>query len=158
MKTPYAWALVLSAMFLFGTQSSQAQTKPTAEAAKNFLDFYYEGQGKGVILVDSKVCTDVVEAECAESVDPSLLQVGMKYKIWLAFVVPRGDVVNSLSMQFSNEGEVKFARDLSVKGSIRYRTWRSFNPTEPGIWEVKVTETQESGIEEHAKLSLVVSE
>ena len=143
---------------LLFSQSSFAQTKPTSESAKSFLDFYYKGQGKGVVLADIQVCTDVVEARCEETVDPSLLQAGMKYKIWMAFVVPEGDEVDSLSLQFTKDGQPQHTRDLSVKGSIRYRTWRNFNPSEAAIWEVKVLDNREIELEELGKLSLVVSQ
>lgn len=158
MKVLYTWAFMLCMLPLASTQSSQAQTKPSAETAKSFLDFFYKGQGKGVILADMKVCPDVVEAECTETLDPSLLLVGMKYKIWMAFVVPNGDEVDTLSLQFSKDGETIFTRDMSVKGSIRYRTWRSFNPNTPGIWTVKALDNREVELEELGKLSLVVSE
>ena len=158
MKTLCAWAFMLCLLPLFSSQTSHAQSKPSPEAAKSFLDFYYTGQGKGVILADMKVCTDVVNTECTETVDPSLLLVGMKYKIWMVFVAPEGDEVTTLSIQFNKDSETKFSRDLSVKGSIRYRTWRNFNPTSPGIWTVKVQDNREVELEELAKLSLVVSE
>lgn len=158
MKTLYlSLVLGLFAICLL-PQSSHAQTKPSAEVAKSFLDFYYKGQGSGVVVADMKVCTDVVNAACVDPVDPSLLLVGMKYKIWMIFVVPEGDEVDSLSLQFSKDSETKFSRDLSVKGSIRYRTWRSFNPTTAGIWTVSVLDNREVELEELGKLSLVVSE
>lgn len=152
------FALLLLSMPLLSSQQAFAQDKPSSEAAKSFLDFYYNGQGKGVVLADIKVCTDVANADCVETVDPSLLQVGMKYKVWMAFVVPEGDSVESLSIQFTKDADTKFERELSVKGSIRYRTWRSFNPVSAGIWEVKVLDNREIELEELAKLSLVVSQ
>ncbi|MEM8488444.1 MAG: hypothetical protein AAF564_23045 [Bacteroidota bacterium] len=158
MKTVYL-SLVLGLLFAcYPNQSSHAQDKPSTEVAKSFLDFYFKGQGKGVVVADMQVCADVVNAACVDPVDPSLLLVGMKYKIWMAFVVPEGDEVDSLSLQFSKDSETKFSRDLSVKGSIRYRTWRSFNPTAPGIWTVSVLDNREVELEELGKLSLVVSE
>ena len=158
MKPIYTCLLLAGSLFLWMPTSSLGQSKPSPETAKSFLDFYYNGQGKGVVLADIKVCTDVENADCVETVDPSLLKVGMKYKVWMAFVVPEGDVVESLSVQFTKDTETKFERALSVKGSIRYRTWRSFNPVASGIWEVKVLDNREVELEELAKLSLVVSE
>ncbi len=156
--TSLVWALLLCALPLSVARTSNAQTKPSPEVAKSFLDFYYKGQGQGVILADIQVCTDVVNTECTETVDHSLLKAGQQYKIWMAYVVPEGDEVNSLSIQFSKDNELKFSRDLSVKGSIRYRTWRTFSPTATGIWEVKVMDNREIELEELAKLSLVVGE
>ncbi len=158
MKRYSCWTAVLFTMFFLSTTTGFAQNKPSSEVAKSFLDFYHKGQGKGVVLADIKVCADVVDAECTETVDPSLLLAGMKYKIWMAFVVPEGDTVESLFIQFNVDGETKFTRDLSVKGSIRYRTWRNFNPNAPGIWDVKVIDNREVELEELAKLTLVVSE
>ena len=158
MKSFVTGALLCCTLLAANTSSSFAQSKPSPEAAKSFLDFYYLGQGKGVILADIKVCTDVVNTECEETVDPSLLKAGESYKIWMAFVVPEGDVVETLNIQFSQNDELQFSRDLSVKGSIRYRTWRTFTPNNAGIWEVKVMDNREVELEELAKLSLVVSQ
>ncbi len=158
MKTLYLCLALGLLATTFPNQASHAQSKPSAEVAKSFLDFYFKGQGTGVVVADMLVCADVVNAACVDPVDPSLLLVGMKYKVWMAFVVPEGDEVDTLSLQFSKDSETKFSRDLSVKGSIRYRTWRSFNPTAPGIWTVSVLDNREVELEELGKLSLVVSE
>ena len=159
MKSLIKLAALLFALPMLFPNSVLGQSKPSSEAAKSFLDFYYSGQGKGVVMADLQVCTDVVEAKCVETVDPSLLQAGMKYKIWMAFVVPEGDEVTSLSLQFSKDGQPQYTRDItSVKGSIRYRTWKNFNPTDAAIWEVKVMDNREIELEELGKLSLVVSQ
>ncbi len=152
------WASMLCALPLFGARTGNAQSKPGPEAAKSVIDFYFNGQGKGVVLADIKVCKDIVDTECTETVDHSLLKIGEQYKIWMAYLVPEGEDLNSLSIQFSKDGEVQYARELSVKGSLRYRTWRTFNPGTTGIWEVKVMDNREVELEELAKLSLVVGE
>ena len=158
MKALTISPLLILLFFAFSPSATQAQSKPSAATAKSFLDFYYQGQGKGVILADSAVCADVINAECVDPVDPSLLKKGSKYKVWMAFVVPEGDEVSSIYIQFSKDDEMKFTRDLSAKGSIRYRTWRNFNPSEAGIWEVKVMDNREVELEELGAMSLVVSE
>ena len=44
---------ILFILFISVTNIS-AQTKPTPEAAKAFLNFYFKGQGQGVVLADVK--------------------------------------------------------------------------------------------------------
>ena len=68
-----------------------AQTKPTPESTLSVLNFYFNGQGQGVILADMKVCETIEENECVENIPANALKKDEQYMIWMMYVVPRGD-------------------------------------------------------------------
>jgi len=133
-----------------------AQTKPTPEAAMSFLNFYFKEQGQGVVLADVKVCTKVDKNECIDNVPVDSVKNGNQYYLWMLYVVPKGDKVDDIIIQFNRGGITRFTRDISVSGSIRYRTWKSFTLNRSGEWEVKVLHDRGDSIETLQTLSLIV--
>lgn len=156
MKTRFLFTLLLFAFCAGSAQYASAQVKPTSESAKAFLDFYYKGQGNGVVLADIQACMDVVEYNCQDAIDSTMLMTGTSYKIWMAFVVPEGDTVETLKVQFIKDGVIKTSRDMSVRGSIRYRSYRTFTPSEPGAWEIRVVNEGDVEVETVGSLQVVV--
>ncbi len=147
---------VFIAASLFCVPSAPAQLKPTSNAAKSVIDFYFNGQGRGVVLADIQVCTDVIDNQCVEPIDPLTLQTGMEYKIWLMFIVPQGESIETLSIQFFREGNMAYSRNLAVRGALRYRTWRAFKPDGPGRWEIRIFDNREVEIETVGLLEVFV--
>ena len=143
MKTAYLSLFLLFVCSCFRT--TNAQQKPSPNAAKSVIDFYFNGQGRGVVLADIQVCNDVVDNECTGRVDPAMLRVDTDYKIWMMFIVPQGESIDTLSLQFFREGSLAYSREISVRGALRYRTWRNFLPANPGRWEIRVFDNR--GIE-----------
>ncbi len=115
-----------------------AQPTLTPEAAQSFLEFYYSGQGTGVVLADAQLCTEITENQCSEPVSPIALQQGETYYLWMMFVVPQGDEVDGIIVQFDHNGITRATGDISVEGSIRWRTWKGFTPNQAGNWEINV--------------------
>ena len=138
MKIFRSVALCISVFFAFSALNVQAQSILTSDAAKSFIDFYFNGQGKGVVLADIKLCSEVVENECSEEVSPIALQQGETYMLWMMYVVPQGDEVEDIIVQYNNGGITRKSGQVSVKGSIRYRTWKSFTPNRAGNWDLVV--------------------
>ena len=126
-------------------QISNAQPVLTPDAAKSFIDFYFNGQGQGAVLADLQICTEIVENECSDPVSPLALEMGVRYNAWMMFVVPQGDEIDDIIVQFNHAGITRVTRELSIKGSIRYRTWRAFTPNRAGNWEIVVL--QDAGTE-----------
>ena len=133
-----------------------AQTKPTPEAAMSFLNFYYKGQGQGVVLADIKISTEIVENECVDTVAIDSLKNGIQYYLWMLYVVPKDDQVDDIIIHFNYGGLTRFTRDVSVRGSIRYRTWKSFILNRSGKWEIKVLHDREDEVETLSTLALTV--
>lgn len=139
--------ILLGAWIAFAALPAFAQLKPSPAAARSVIDFFFNGQGRGVVLADIKVCTEIASNECVNPVDPARLQVNTPYKIWMMFLVPQGEDIRTLSVQFFREGSMAYSRELNVKGALRYRTWRAFQPAEPGRWEIRVFDNRGIDIE-----------
>ncbi len=135
-----------------------AQSKPTPESALSFLNFYYNGQGQGVVLADMKVCTTIEENECANNVAADSLKKDEQYMIWMMYVVPREDKVDNIIVQFNQNGITRYTKLVSVSGSIRYRTWKSFILNRVGEWEIKVFHDMEDRVDVLNKLLVTVVE
>lgn len=135
-----------------------AQPSLTPEDARSFIDFYYNGQGSGIVLADMQLCTEIVENQCDEPVSPIALQMGVTYNVWMMYVVPQGDEIEGLLVHFNHGGLTRITRELSVKGSIRYRTWRAFTPNRPGNWEIMVLYDTGSGVQTLKTLTVTVNE
>lgn len=149
---------MLLLLLLLAFTNIHAQTKPTPETTLAVLNFYFNGQGQGVILADMKVCKTIEENECVENIPANSLKKDEQYMIWMMYVVPRGDEVKDIIVQFNQNGITRFTKDVSVSGSIRYRTWKSFSLNRVGEWEIKVFHDKEDGIEVLNQLLVTVVE
>lgn len=131
---------LLTALLSF---SVYAVEMPTTAEAKKVLDFYYEGQGMGVVLIDSKWCTEVEKEgdnknNCKDEVNPASVQTDQELTLWMAFLVPSDDPEQHIIIQFEHNGIARMVKDVTVSGSIRYRTWRSVKFNKAGDWTVKI--------------------
>lgn len=149
---------LLTLLFLAVPAVAFAQPKPSPEAARDFLAFYYDGQGRGVVLADTKICAEIVEYECADAVAPAQLKTDTPYHLWMTYVVPQGEEVDDLIVQFNQGGLTRFTREAAVKGSVRYRTWRTFSLNNAGDWEVKILQDHGDRVETLRSLRLKASE
>jgi len=134
-----------------------AQSIPTPGEAYSVLDFYYNGKGNGIVLVDSKICRDVHKSgpskyDCknevidfgpltADGASPEILHrinIDETILVWMSFLVPIG-AEEKVYLKFSQDGDTKKTSGLlSLKGSLRFRTWTRFQPGEYGNWEIEI--------------------
>ncbi len=141
-----------------------AQDIPTPDEALRVVDFYYNGKGNGVILMESKICKGVhregsLKNECKNEIiefgemkaDGSAPGIFHKIKkgdsayIWMTYLVPMG-AEEKIFLRYNFKGATKSTSSkMSIKNSIRYRTWRKFTPNSKGIWEVEVFHDSTSG-------------
>ena len=135
-----------------------AQTKPTSEDALAFINFYFSGQGQGVVLADMKVCTTIEENECTDNVPLTSLKMDEQYMLWMMYVVPKDDKVDNILVQFNQGGITRITKEVSVVGSIRYRTWKSFSLNRTGEWEIKVLHDKPEGVEVLKSITVTVTE
>ena len=138
--------------------NAHAQSILTSDAARSFIDFYYNGQGKGVVLADIKLCTEVIENECSEEVAPVALQQGQTYMLWMMYVVPQGDEIDDIIIQYNSGGITRKSGQVSVKGSIRYRTWNSFTPNRAGNWDIVVLHDNGGDVQTLKTITTTVNE
>lgn len=132
--------------------SSHAQDVPSPQEARRFLDFYYNGQDRGVVLAEVRVCTDVPRDgdqayECVGEVAPNAVQTDQSYFLRMVFVVPQGIEDVPIAVQYTHQGTTRDTDEVTVSGSIRYRTWTVFTLREAGPWQIQIARITDAGTE-----------
>jgi hypothetical protein len=118
---------------------------PTPEQVKEVFDHFWAGQGKGAILADAVLCKNVQQnkkdpkfLECIEPAGEAVSK-GDSLHVYVTFLIPNGDKIESVTVQAVHEGQVRETHDLALKGDfIRTRTWTTFKVSKPGKWEFRV--------------------
>lgn len=142
------FAIALMSTFLMA--SAQAVELPTTQEVKKVLDFYYNGQGMGVVLIDAKLCRDVhregdEKNECAGDVTSEAITKGDTVNLWMSFMVPMGDEKQKILVQFDQGGVTRSVKNMTVTGSLRYRTWRKVTLDRVGVWNIKIVHDRDEG-------------
>jgi hypothetical protein len=120
-------------------------TKPSGDAAASVIDFFYNGQGQGVVLAQADLCGEIPtegenKYECVGKVSPSALRSGTTYNLRMVFLVPRGDEVDNIQVKYIHDGEAIKTDQVDVSGSLRYRTWTAFTPRDTGEWTIRISQ------------------
>jgi len=124
-----------------------AQDRPTPKEARKVIDYYYHGRGKGAILMDYKLCQEILEKgpekyECKREITDGKIQKGQEVFLWLNFLVPAGDKAEIL-LQFKRKDKVRKVLPISPPGSPRYRTWKKIPTDKTGNWKVSIVQEME---------------
>lgn len=155
--------VLLIASSLVLSLSAFAADVPTSAEAKKVLDYYYKGQGQGVVLIENKLCENIDKEgdnknNCADTLSPASLKVKQKLNLWMAFLVPNNDPVQNIIIQFEHNGIARMVKDVKVSGSVRYRTWRKVSFSKAGNWTVKIIHDKGDDVQLLDTLNLVVTE
>lgn len=113
----------------------------SAEAAK-VLDFYYHGQGKGVILMETKFCSSIGKTgaeknECTDDLNNAPTK-GEQVNFWMTYLVPKDEKDIKIIIQFEQGGITRMVKNIVLSGSIRFRTWRKIKFSKTGNWAIKI--------------------
>ena len=155
-----ALSLVLS---VFMVSAVNAMDVPTSSEVKKVLDFYYNGQGAGVVMIDSRVCRDIhregdQKNECSGEISgQEPVTKGDTVYLWMAFMIPSGDEKQKILVQFENGGVTRMVKNLEVSGSLRFRTWRKLAFDRTGEWTAKIVHDAESGAKELGSKTFTVN-
>jgi len=122
-----------------------APSAPDADAVQKVWEYYYRGQGAGPVLVRLTPCLRVdtekgsdTQYECLEPLRGTAKK-GTTVSAWMSWLVPSGDKVEDLMVQWEFNGVVRSTRDLKVNGrGFRYRTYLSKTLNKAGRWAVIV--------------------
>ena len=118
--------------------------KPTLEEVKKVLSHYYTGQGKGVYLVDLKLCRSVHENECKDEISSRKINKGEKTILWMYYFGPKEDKA-SIHYEFRNGGKTRKVGDFNIKGAYRYRTKINVPSSRVGEWKIDLSQEIETG-------------
>jgi len=72
--------------------------------------------------------------ECASEAPSDGVEKGTSVTVWTAFMLPQAEVSRDLMIQVKHGDVVRPTKDISIRGSLRYRTWRTFRLNKVGTW------------------------
>ena len=131
---------LLLSLFSF---SALAVDVPSAAETKKVLDFYYNGQGQGVVLFETLLCKEIAKEgdnknNCSEVITNGTATKGEAVNLWMAYLVPNGEENQNIIVQFEHKGVTRMVKNIQINGSIRYRTWRKISFNKTGSWTAKI--------------------
>ncbi len=139
-----------------------AQTKPTAAEAKKVLDYFYQGEAHGPILVEIKVCQEISKEEgnrnnCGNEL-AGPVEKGKPVFVWMMFMVPNKSEKQGIIVQYLHKGIARNVREMSISRGFRYRTWNKRVFTKTGKWTVKIVREKDDSTEELGSTTIDVVE
>ncbi|MCI0669015.1 MAG: hypothetical protein L0Y64_01000 [Myxococcaceae bacterium] len=117
---------------------------PSPEAVTAFWDFWFRGQGGGVVLADAKLCLEVARDgqdrnQCARELPAEGVPTNTVVFAWQAYLVPQGDTIDDITVQLFHGETLRETRDVKLKGDgIRARNWTGLRLTRSGAWRVVI--------------------
>jgi len=154
--------IVFGVVSLFISLSAVAAEVPTSQEVKKVLDFYYDGKGLGVVLIEAKMCRDIEREgdqknECSGQIaaGEAITKDEAAY-LWMSYMVPSGDEKQKIIVQFDNGGVTRSVKDMEVSGSLRFRTWRKVVFDRAGQWTAKIVHDKPEGAVELGQISFNV--
>ncbi|MDH5178927.1 MAG: hypothetical protein OEZ39_00260 [Gammaproteobacteria bacterium] len=148
----------IAALCLIG--SAQAVEVPTTDEVRKVLDFYYQGQGLGVVLIDSKMCSEIgkegdLKNECVGEL--TAIKKDESINMWFAFLIPNGTEKQKILIQFETGGLTRMVKEIEATGSIRYRTWRKVDFDRAGEWTASIFLDSPAGTKKIGSRSFTVN-
>ena len=138
--------VLLSAIFLI-TGPAIAQERPSPEEARKVITYYFDGKGRGAVLMDHVVCQEIGQEgpeknQCISDIDPGQISQGQELYAWMSFLVPFEDMADII-VTFSRRGKVRRTSSIKLSGATRFRTWKKIPTHKPGQWLVSVIQEME---------------
>ncbi|MGA1870685.1 MAG: hypothetical protein ACMUJM_19295 [bacterium] len=116
--------------------STKAIAAPTPQMVKEVIDYYYNGQKSGPILMEAKLCRSIEDNECIEEINTKAVPIGEATKVWMKFLVPREASYDDIFVEYKYQGVPRQLSPYKVEGSIRYRVISTFRPNKVGEWTI----------------------
>lgn len=129
-------AVIVLSLVLGG--ASAVAAAPSAEAVKEAVDYFYNGQDQGPILIDATLCQSVENLECTAQVDPASIGAGDTVNVLMKFFVPKGAVYDDIIVEYTHEGVPRRLTSHKIEGSIRYRVINRYTLNKPGEWSISI--------------------
>lgn len=152
--------LMSGLIILLLPMTAYAQNKPTAAEAKKVLDYYYQGEAHGPVLVEVKICQEISKEEgnknnCGNELTGPV-EKGKPVYVWMIFMVPSKSEKQGIIVQYLHKGIARNVREMSVSRGFRYRTWNKRVFTKTGKWTVKIVHEKGDGTEELGSMTIDV--
>ena len=123
---------------------STAAAAPSAETVKQTVDYFYNGQDEGPILIDAKLCQTVENLECTAEVDPNSIGTGDTVNVLMQFFVPKDAVYDDIVVEYTHNGVPRRLTSHKIEGSIRFRVLNRYTLNKPGEWAISIKKGTEN--------------
>jgi hypothetical protein len=177
MRIIIIFAFVLSLLpVLAQAQAKRAQTRPapsdaspaqeiarpTSDEVKRVLNYYLQGKGMGPVLIEAKICRDIIAAgkdenECGGDITTHVIKKGESWYLWMAFMVPSGEDTQNIVIMFEKGGVPRKVENLQVSSQLRNRSWIKVTWDTPGSWQLKIARDTGSSAEFLGTLDVTVN-
>ncbi len=133
-------------------KSALGPAKPAPEEVKRVLDYFLHGKGMGPVLIETKLCRDIISSgpdknECGGYISTHELKKGESVYLWMAYMVPFGDQTQNIVILFEKGGVTRNVENLQVSSEMRNRSWIKISLDTPGAWQLNVVRDTGSGPE-----------
>jgi len=141
------WVCLLPVTLLLGLGwmgVSSAAAAPSAQTVKETVDYYYNGQNEGPILMEARVCQTVENLECTAEFDPNSIGVGDTVNVLMHFFVPKDGIYDDIIIEYTHEGVPRRLISYKIEGSIRYRVLSKYALNKLGEWAISIKKGKEN--------------
>ncbi len=111
---------------------------PTPQMAKEVVDYYYNGQEEGPILMEAKICNSLEKLDCIEESPSKNFSSGETITVWMKFLVPKGATYDDILVEYKYNNVVWRVTPYKIEGSIRYRVIDKYKPGKVGRWTISI--------------------
>lgn len=137
-----------------------ANERPSSEAIKDVVNYYFQDESAEPILADMKICSEIHKSgaekyNCSGELDKNNLPKGENVYVWMNYLVPKGQKAQLL-MQVNHSGITRSTHNFEVAGGIRYRVWKQIRLNKSGEWNLPILLDSETGITELTTLDIQV--
>ena len=115
-----------------------AEASPPPKTLKDAVNYFYNGQNEGPVLVDTKLCKAIHSLDCRSGLDPNAIPIGETVNVWMQFFVPKDAVYDDIMVEYAHEGVPRMLTPHKIQGSIRYRLVDKHKLDKPGSWTISV--------------------
>ncbi len=153
---------ILIVGLLLAAHTAAAQDRPTPTEALKVIDYYYNGQGSGAVLMDRYLCQQVGKEgdsknECLDKSVAGPIPANQEVYLWMNYLVPVNDQADII-INFSRQGKVRRTARVKLAGATRYRIWKKIPTDKAGQWTVSIIQELENKDLEVGTLKYEVAE
>ena len=123
---------------------SAAMAAPSSDTVKQTVDYFYNGQDEGPILMDARLCQTVENLECTAEIDPNSVGAGDTVNVLMHFFVPKDAVYDDIVVEYTHNGVPRRLTSHKIEGSIRYRILNKYKLNKPGEWSISIKKGTEN--------------
>ncbi|MFH0924344.1 MAG: hypothetical protein V1872_01715 [bacterium] len=138
MQKQAKYLVIVGGFIILALSSHKALAELSPQMANEVVNYYFNGQEEGPILMEAKLCKTIENRECTEDIDPKSIVQGEVINVWMKFLVPKDASYDDIFIEYKYEGTPRQLTPYKVDSSIRYRVVDTFRPNKLGEWTITI--------------------